>query len=126
MKIRAVDFIKKSQFDDLDVQKENENIEDETNEDLDVPQEGRTKLEADYVTNDLSYGDRLRIHDPKTRKLYDVIQMPDGNIAIQALELRIHYGEMKKYRSWEEASNVLPTDYSIENAINFKKKDNKP
>ena len=84
-------------------------------EDPYVGLERATKLEHDYIKSGLDYGDRLRIIDD-SGNLYDVIMMPDGTVGVQNLTLRIEYGQMTKYNTWEDADAALP-EYSMEQAI---------
>ena len=75
-----------------------------------------TKLEHDYVSGGLDYGDRMRVSDPKGN-LFDVILMPDNKIAIQELKLKLEYGTTHSFDSWEGAMDNLPKEYSIEKHI---------
>lgn len=65
----------------------------------------RTKLEHEYVTNRLDYGDRMRMVNPEGN-LADVILMPDGGVGIQNLTLKIEYGATTVYSTWEEADQA--------------------
>lgn len=67
----------------------------------------RSNLENYYVTNNLSYGDRLRMVSPEGT-LADIILMPDGTVAIQDITLRVEYGKTNKYTTWEEADKQVP------------------
>lgn len=56
----------------------------------------------------LGYGDKLRIID-NLGNLKDVMMMPDGNIGIQDLNLKVEYGAMHTYPTWDDASASLPS-----------------
>jgi hypothetical protein len=80
----------------------------------------KSKLEADYISSGLEYGDRLRVVD-REGKLFDVIWMPDGTVGVQELKLKIEYGTTHKYTEWGDAEKVVG-DYSIEKRIQANKK----
>ena len=56
--------------------------------------------------------------------MFDVMAMPDGTIAIQNLTLKLEYGRMTKYNTWEDANAAIPQDYEIQKAIVAKKQIN--
>lgn len=85
--------------------------------------ERRNKLEHDFTVSNLSYGDRLRITDPNGN-MFDIMLMPDGTVGIQNLSLRLEYGKITKYTTWEDANAVIPQDYDIQKAIVAKKRTN--
>lgn len=75
-------------------------IQDQDNED--IAPSSTTKLEHEYLASGLSYGDRLRLVND-SGQLVDVILMPNGQIAIQQLQLKIEYGGTTVYPTWEHA-----------------------
>lgn len=81
----------------------------------------KNALEYAFVSSGLSYGDRLRVIDDDGN-LYDVIYMPNGQIAVQNLLLKMNYGQMQTFNSWEEAEAVIPQGYSIDKAVVASKK----
>lgn len=83
--------------------------------DIDIEQR-RNKLEHDFTVSNLSYGDRLRITDPDGN-MFDVMLMPDGTVGIQNLSLKLEYGRITKYTTWEDANAAIPQDYDIQKAI---------
>ncbi|HUU89336.1 MAG TPA: hypothetical protein VMX17_16500 [Candidatus Glassbacteria bacterium] len=85
--------------------------------------ERQNKLEYDFTKSNLGYGDRLRITDG-SGNMFDVMAMPDGTIAIQNLTLKLEYGRMTKYNTWEDANAAIPQDYEIQKAIVAKKQIN--
>lgn len=76
----------------------------------------RNALEHAYVSSGLDYGDRLRIQDPQGN-LYDIIAMPNSQIAVQNLALKLEYGQMTNYNTWQEASDAIPDNFSVEKVI---------
>jgi len=82
--------------------------------------ERRNKLEHDFTVSNLSYGDRLRITDPDGQ-MFDIMLMPDGSVGIQNLTLKLEYGKITKYTTWEDANEAIPQDYDIQKAIVAKK-----
>ena len=85
--------------------------------------ERRNKLEHDFTVSNLSYGDRLRITDP-SGNMCDVMLMPDGTVGIQNLTLKLEYGKITKYNTWEDANAAIPQNYDIQKAIVAKKQKN--
>jgi len=85
--------------------------------------ERRNKLEHDFTVSNLSYGDRLRVTDP-SGNMFDVMLMPDGTVGIQNLTLKLEYGKITKYTTWEDANAAIPQDYDIQKAIVAKKSSN--
>jgi len=71
-----------------------------------------TKLERDYLSGRLGYGDRMRLSD-SDGNLFDVILYPDGSIGIQELALKIDFGRTTKFQTWEEASEAIPQKYDL-------------
>lgn len=89
----------------------------------DMPQSSRTKLEHEYLTSGLDYGDRLRLIND-SGQLIDVILMPNGQIAVQQIQLRLEYGATTVYPDWEQA-DAQTQGYDFNKAIkasaNFEK-----
>ena len=85
--------------------------------------ERRNKLEHDFTVSNLSYGDRLRIADP-SGQMFDIMLMPDGTVGIQNLTLKLEYGKITKYNTWEDANAAIPQNYDIQKAIIAKKQKN--
>lgn len=82
---------------------------------------GTPHLQREYEVAGLEYGDRLRIIGDNSGELFDVILMPNGQIGIQKIFLKVDYGEHTNYSSWEDAQNSLPERFSVEKAIVAKK-----
>lgn len=80
-----------------------------------------TRLEHDYLSSNLGYGDRLRVVDD-SGNLYDIVMMPNGQVQVQDITLKIEYGKISLYNSWEDADEVIPEGYSIQKAIVANKK----
>lgn len=80
-----------------------------------------TQIEHDFYSSNLGYGDRLRIVDD-SGNLYDIILGPDGLVWVQDIALKIDYGKITKYNTWEEADQAVPDGYSIQKAIVASKK----
>lgn len=127
MKLKADDVLgKKAQKKTMQMPEEelqSQPIEQEPQENLfyDVPEPSRTRLEHDFVTSGLSYGDRMRVVSPDGT-LKDIILMPDGeSVAIQDLTVRIDYGAQMNYASWQEIDAALQ-GYDFYQAIVAKRK----
>jgi len=82
---------------------------------------GIDKLQREYEVAGLDYGDRLRVIGDNSRELFDVILMPNGQIGVQVITLKVDYGQHTNYNSWEEASAALPEQFTVEKAIVAKK-----
>ena len=129
MKIKAKDLIAQQKTVQVPTdQLEQKPIVDEDDQEEDIysglgVDERQNKLEYDFTSSNLSYGDRLRITD-SSGAMFDVMVMPDGTIAIQNLTLKLEYGKMSKYNTWEDANAAIPQDYEIQKAIVAKKQIN--
>jgi hypothetical protein len=78
---------------------------------------GRTRLEHDYLTNGLEYGDRLRVVGDNG-VTYDVILMPNNTIGVQEVKYTVDYSApTNAYRTWEEAEAAIPQGYSVNKGI---------
>lgn len=87
----------------------------------DIPQPSRSRLEHDFVTSGLSFGDRMRLVSPDGT-MKDVILMPDGqSIGVQDLTIRLEYGAQTQYTSWQEVDAQLQ-GYDFYQAIVAKRK----
>ena len=78
---------------------------------------GINKLQREYEIAGLEYGDRLRVIGDNSRELFDVILMPNGQIGVQVITLRVEYGQHTSYNSWEDAMEQLPEMFTVEKAI---------
>lgn len=82
-----------------------------------APEGAYNKLERDFYVytygdagseQTLGYGDKMRIMDNQGN-LKDIMLMPDGNIGIQDLELKLEYGKTETYPTWDDAASALPS-----------------
>jgi len=72
-----------------------------------------SKLERDFFSGGLGYGDRMRIGHQDSGNMYDVILYPDGMVGIQDLKLTVEFGKTEKYATWGEALDALPKKYDV-------------
>lgn len=120
MKIKIADLLKeydlhKQAQEDSDGDPDDMTLSDEELEHMLQEEEDRIPSSTgnlEYTYRSKNNPDRLRLLTP-SGELWDVLEMPDGHIGVQKIEVEIKFPmeNFQKFKTWEEAEAALPVGW---------------